>query len=1027
MSTPGGRPQDPDMVIEILDREEHALDADRYQGTLSRRVRLFSAIAGLDPREMNDSERTRLPLLGVQLVISFALALFGLGRFAHMSGVGGLLPVVVVLTFAIALYCLDRALLGRGYKVTDDIPTSELVAWTPAMFDDYPADPRLQSQWLRKERGRLVASARSLLKAGTPPSARFYLYRFLLGVVLALLLAIGIDSVIFGGDARKQAAADALPAARIEADRLDQLVKDVNTARVDELSRLNDQREVLSDDRNNASRGQHNHCRPKTTCADLAALIKTNDKARQSLDRPLEQDPSDKRFHLVDDLKAANGDIELLLNDKLPPGTEGGLGSHLDTLARYMIDHPVSIFAWLLITMAVCALDLGAVIHKYAVRGGSYEKKIAQRERLVYLRATRRRWLATREATGAHVFVARQETRKIERVDSKHATDHAQQLMSDFFVREAAAEKMANGDEALSEVAVEAVEEFLRRRVDEEVGRLRAEQTAAERADLERARLREQRAEADARAAEAERRAAESWAAQRRIVSDRLDEDAAAAERSEERMTRASEARERRETREQAEVEDLEEKLRQPATTPPHEQPDIDGPTVVTQPSTAEPEVQTEPPTPEPPTPETPGGSPPQPMESVYGFTGLWEPSEEIYASTDGMTRVLKAENRDTGRVAALKFGLVAPQPVGGERDARGRDEVHNEISILNSEYPGMPELIDADGEGSTPWFAIPYFEGGNLAAWRAKHGSRRLVDELGIVLQVLDQWGRWDRVIDVDRKPANVMLTGGRISVQDDVDILEVQQIDFGQAVRIGTLGSKIVVPRGTPDFTHPDALSHESNSVPGYRSMVWSACMMLWEGIAGELPGGDYGDADAFAVSRNRAAGIANGAMRLASAAPPSVPRSLCDFVDDYLAKSLGPPGSEKQQRTLLRHATSALNAIFDEVIANERTAAPVMVGALSDRTPRPRPSRKGAVNPALGKPVLPTGAGRLVDPPTDRRDDSAPADAPSRDRRERGGFDPQTGKPSQSFRLDLSDVSAPAPKPKRWPRWPRWPRQR
>jgi serine/threonine-protein kinase len=229
-----------------------------------------------------------------------------------------------------------------------------------------------------------------------------------------------------------------------------------------------------------------------------------------------------------------------------------------------------------------------------------------------------------------------------------------------------------------------------------------------------------------------------------------------------------------------------------------------------------------------------------------------------------GMGRVFKARHRYTRRLDALK--LLSPNLTGTpaivERFFR---EVAN-LSRLHHE--GIVRAYTAGTEGNIPYFAMELVNGETL--------SQRLRTRTLSIEEVLDYLRQaaealryaWEEhhVIHRDVKPANLMVSGGRVKL-----------LDFGLGRTLGPEVEKTLtepgVPLGSLDYIAPEQ-GTDAHSVD-HRADIYALGCTAFHLLTNQVPFPDTGSQDKLNAHRRRE--------------PPSL-RDLRDDVPEHLEALLG-----------------------------------------------------------------------------------------------------------------------------------------
>lgn len=195
-----------------------------------------------------------------------------------------------------------------------------------------------------------------------------------------------------------------------------------------------------------------------------------------------------------------------------------------------------------------------------------------------------------------------------------------------------------------------------------------------------------------------------------------------------------------------------------------------------------------------------------------------------------GMSVVYEARHADDGRAVALK--VLRPDTVAPSAAARFRREI-----LLGSRlaHPNLLPVLDADGEASHPWLAMPRVHGGTLRA--RMRAERRLpvaeVLALGSALAGALAHVHEAGVVHRDVKPENVLLDGpSRAPRLADLGIaraLEALGALSGGALTLSGL------TLGTPAYMSPEQFAGRR---VGPSTDVWSLAVVLHEALTGRPP---------------------------------------------------------------------------------------------------------------------------------------------------------------------------------------------
>ena len=199
--------------------------------------------------------------------------------------------------------------------------------------------------------------------------------------------------------------------------------------------------------------------------------------------------------------------------------------------------------------------------------------------------------------------------------------------------------------------------------------------------------------------------------------------------------------------------------------------------------------------------------------------------------------------------------------------------------TLLKLKHPNIVQLIGFGEERGLLFYSMEYVDGENLQQQlrrEKKIGWERVVDiaiEMCSALKHAHDYG----VIHRDLKPANVMINS-----QDKVKLT-----DFGIAKMFGAMDATMEgAILGTADFMPPEQAEGKPVSV---RSDLYSLGSLCYAAIAGRAP----------FVGKNMPEILFNvryGALKPLAALEPSVPKELCDLIDELLRRepSMRPPTS-------------------------------------------------------------------------------------------------------------------------------------
>ena len=208
----------------------------------------------------------------------------------------------------------------------------------------------------------------------------------------------------------------------------------------------------------------------------------------------------------------------------------------------------------------------------------------------------------------------------------------------------------------------------------------------------------------------------------------------------------------------------------------------------------------------------------------------------------------------------------------------RFRRRFDSEIqTLIKLKHPNIVQLIGFGEEKGMLFYSMEYVDGENIQQQlrrEKKIGWERVVDiaiEVCSALKHAHDFG----VIHRDLKPANLMINSqGKVKLTD-----------FGIAKLFGAMDSTVEgAVLGTADFMPPEQAEGKPVSV---RSDLYSLGSMCYAAIAGRAP----------FVGKNIPEILFNvryGALKPLGSLEPSVPKELCDLIDELLRRepSMRPP---------------------------------------------------------------------------------------------------------------------------------------
>ncbi len=238
-----------------------------------------------------------------------------------------------------------------------------------------------------------------------------------------------------------------------------------------------------------------------------------------------------------------------------------------------------------------------------------------------------------------------------------------------------------------------------------------------------------------------------------------------------------------------------------------------------------------------------------------------------------GMGTVYHGVHSKSNDAVAIK--VIASNMAQHQRFRRRFD---SEIkTLLKLKHPNIVQLIGFGEEKGQLFYSMEYVDGENLQQQlrrEKKIGWERVIDiaiEVCSALKHAHDFG----VIHRDLKPANLMINSqGKVKLTD-----------FGIAKLFGAMESTLEgAVLGTADFMPPEQAEGKPVSV---RSDLYSLGSMCYAAIAGRAP----------FVGKNIPEILFNvryGAMNPLASLEPSVPKELCDLIDELLRRepSMRPP---------------------------------------------------------------------------------------------------------------------------------------
>ena len=208
-------------------------------------------------------------------------------------------------------------------------------------------------------------------------------------------------------------------------------------------------------------------------------------------------------------------------------------------------------------------------------------------------------------------------------------------------------------------------------------------------------------------------------------------------------------------------------------------------------------------------------------------LAGSYELTREL--GEGGMAVVFLARDIKHDRAVATK--ILRPEiasQVSGERCERFLKEIKTTAALV---HPHIVSLIDSGETEGTPYYVMPYIDGGSLASRLKREKQLAVNDALKIATDVaaaLDYAHR-SGFVHRDIKPANILFHDGEVMVAD-----------FGIALAVQAAGGERLTGTGfavgTPQYMSPEqaAADRELDA----RSDIYSLGAVLYEMLAGEPP---------------------------------------------------------------------------------------------------------------------------------------------------------------------------------------------
>lgn len=228
-----------------------------------------------------------------------------------------------------------------------------------------------------------------------------------------------------------------------------------------------------------------------------------------------------------------------------------------------------------------------------------------------------------------------------------------------------------------------------------------------------------------------------------------------------------------------------------------------------------------------------------------------------------GSSRVFVARDSESGRQVAIKvLHAELAGSVSAQRFAR-------EVRLLSSlQHPHILPVIDADVEGTTPFYVMPYLTTMSLAQRLLNSGPLPFNDVRAIVRELASalDYAHSNNVVHRDIKPANVLFDGPHAVMAD----FGIARALIASASQSGVTSSGLAI--GTPLYMSPEQ-SLDPNHVTG-QADIYSLGCVTFEMLAGRPP---FGGVTSMAI-----------VARHVSEPPPDVTRYRRD-VPIYAARAI------------------------------------------------------------------------------------------------------------------------------------------
>jgi serine/threonine protein kinase len=264
-----------------------------------------------------------------------------------------------------------------------------------------------------------------------------------------------------------------------------------------------------------------------------------------------------------------------------------------------------------------------------------------------------------------------------------------------------------------------------------------------------------------------------------------------------------------------------------------------------------------------------------------------------------GMGEVFRAEDRDLGRIVAVK--LLGDHYADSEA-IRGRFTREARAVARLSNAPSTVTIFDVGDHNGRPYIVMEYLPGGSLADRLEREGAQPIGRSLGWLAQAaaaLDA-AHANGIVHRDVKPANLLL--------DDDDRVKVADFGVASAADLGSFTEAGTVV-GTAGYLAPEQARGETATPASDR---YALAVVAFELLTGKRP---------FERDTSTAEAMAHVSAPIppASQSNPQLPRQ----VDDVLARGLA-----KDPRHRFASAADFVAALRE---ALEQAAGTTRVGAL------------------------------------------------------------------------------------------------